>query len=157
MAPSSEPRTPTSNARSHPIIFCFDTIDYIFSFLKYDSKSLLACSEAHPSFTPIVERHLYYYIIISTSSRFRSDGHGYCLQPSHLSKVLSDTPRIANHVHVLQIAFGEDYDDSSDDDSEPSGEEDAPENDDPTMFPTLETFLFMSGYSFGWQEMLRQL
>jgi len=144
MAPFSEPQAPASNARSHPIVFCFDTIDYIFSFLKYDSKSLLACSEAHPSFAPVVERHLYCYIIISSSSKFRS-AHGYCLQPSHLSKVLFDTPRIANHVRVLQIAFGEDYDDSSDD------EENALEKDE-WIFPALETFLFTSVNSFSWQE-----
>jgi len=147
MAPSSEPQTPAFNARSHPIVFSFDIIDYILSFLRYDSKSLLACSEAHPSFSPIVERHLYYYIIVSASSKFRSAGHGYCLKPSHLNQVLSDTPGIANHVRVLQIALGESLNHSSDNDSGPFDEEDALEN-----LPALETFLFTNEYSFSWQK-----
>ena len=93
-----------------------------------------------PSFSPIVERHLYYYIIVSASSKFRSAGHGFCLKPSHVTSKRS-TPGIANHVRVLQIALKEGFYNSSDNDTREL------EN-----LPALETFLFTNKYSFSWQK-----
>ena len=77
-----------------------DVVDYIFGFLKSDSKSLVACSKAHPVFSQIIEKYLYYHIVIHT----RTDPH-WSLQPLHFIKLLSDTPQIVNHVRILQIVL----------------------------------------------------
>ena len=87
----------------------FDILDYIFGFLRHDTESLIACSRADFVFSPIVERHLYYHIIIlvHTSTDFETTGHGYCLKPTDLIKRLSETPHIVDHVRVLQITHSD--------------------------------------------------
>ena len=92
----------TSTTRTQPKLF-FEIFDHIFAFLH--PKSLIACSEAHPFFSTIAERHLYHHIILARSSRFYivGSGPGYFLMPSHLIRLLSEAPQIVNHVRVLQI------------------------------------------------------
>ena len=133
--------------------FSFDILDYIFGFLKSDSKSLIACSKAHPVFSPIVERHLYYNVIIPTSPDFEVEvtDHGYCLEPSDLIQLLSKTPQIANHVRILQIAFCE-YDPNPE---TPSFEQIAlilP------IFPALECIMLTTDHNIylSWQDSLPQ-
>ena len=85
-----------------------DVVDYIFGFLKSDPKSLVACSKAHPVFSQIIEKHLYYHIVIHTwiDLHWTCRGHrGYSLEPLHFIKLLSDTPQIVNHVRILQIVL----------------------------------------------------
>ena len=81
----------------------FDVLDSIFSFLKSHPDSLVACSKAHPFFSRVAERHLYRHITIHLgpwTSKF-----GYLLEPSELSKLLSETPHIVNYVRVLCIVL----------------------------------------------------
>ena len=97
--------TSTASTRTQPKVI-FDILDYIFAFLKTDPQSLIACSNAHPSFSTIAERHIYYYIILATSYPDAvGPGPGYFIKPSRLIKLLSDAPQIVNHVRVLQIGF----------------------------------------------------
>jgi hypothetical protein len=86
---------------SQPIELPFDIIDIIFSQLRRHPGSLVACSNAHPVFSRIAERHLYYHIIIHTGVTH----FAYSLGPSVLNKLLSETPRIAKYIRVLQIEF----------------------------------------------------
>ena len=88
--------------------FPSDILHYIFSFLKADPESLIACSNTHPSFSPIAEKYLYYHITIQTSLAYRAPGSGYCLEPSQLLELLSESLQIANHVRVLQLTFEHD-------------------------------------------------
>ena len=91
--------------------FPSDILHYIFSFLKGDPESLIACLNTHPSFSPIAEKYLYYHITIQTSltrvAYQASRSRGYHLEPSQLHELLSDSPQIANHVRVLQLTFVE--------------------------------------------------
>jgi hypothetical protein len=85
--------------------FPFDILDYIFSLLQPHPKSLIACSKALPLVSHIIERHRYRHIIIHTGiSDFT-----HSFEPSHLLKLLSESPGIVNHVHVLQLEFHENY------------------------------------------------
>jgi len=70
----------------------FDILDHIFSFLITHPASLVACSEAHPVFSRMVEKYQYYCLTIDLEST--------C---GHLTKLLSDKPRIRNYVRVLRI------------------------------------------------------
>jgi len=77
----------------------FDILDHIFSFLISHPASLVACSEAHHVFSRMAEKYRYYHIITHTGRTYFK----YNLEPSHLTKLLSDKPRIANYVRVLQV------------------------------------------------------
>ena len=82
-----------------------DIIDHIFSFLRSHPNSLIACSEAHPNFSLIAERHQFYHIVIHTGfTEF-----AYSFKPTCLVELISKTPRIVNHVRVLQIEFNSNY------------------------------------------------
>ena len=80
----------------------FDVLDSIFSFLH--PNSLVACSKAHPLFSRVAERHLYHHITSPWANPWASHP-GYMLKPSKLSKLLSETPHIANYVRVLCIVL----------------------------------------------------
>jgi len=67
----------------------FEIFDHIFGFLITHPASLVACSEAHPVFSRMVEKYQYYRLIINST---------ICV-----TKLLWDKPRIANYVRVLQI------------------------------------------------------
>ena len=73
----------------------FDILDHIFGFLIKHSASLVACSEAHPVFSRMVEKYQYYCLTIVLESR--------CGHLTVLTKLLSDKPRIGNYVRVLRI------------------------------------------------------
>jgi hypothetical protein len=75
----------------------FDILDHIFSFLITHPASLFACSEAHPVLSRMVEKYQYHRVTIDPEST--------C---DHLTKLLSDKPRIRNYVRVLRIE-GEGY------------------------------------------------
>jgi len=81
--------------------FPFDILDHIFSFLISHPECLIACSEASPVFSHMVEKYRYYHVVIHTGETKIE----YCLEPSYLTNLLSDKPRIANYVHVLQVEF----------------------------------------------------
>jgi len=76
----------------------FDILDHIFGFLITHPASLVACSEAHPVFSRMVEKYQYYCLTIDREST--------C---DHLTKLLSDKPRIRNYVRVLRIEFDIEY------------------------------------------------
>jgi len=76
----------------------FDILDHIFGFLITHPASLVACSEAHPVFSRMVEKYQYYCLTIDLES---TRGH---------YKLLSDKPRIVNYVRVLRIEFDLEYD-----------------------------------------------
>jgi hypothetical protein len=136
--------------RTHLTELPFDILDYIFSLIS-DSGSLVACSKAHPSFSTIAEKHLYFHIIIPTSTDIVLEGPGpYFLEPSHLVKLISETPQIVNHVRVLHIAF--------------SGQARSAEMSSYEeialilpMFPALEFIALTTLYAFSWQDALPQI
>jgi len=70
----------------------FDILDHIFGFLITHPASLVACSEAHPVFSRMVEKYQYHRLTIDLEST-----------RGHLMKLLSDRPRIRNYVRVLRI------------------------------------------------------
>ena len=87
---------PTSLVKFPPMDFPFDILDHIFGFLITDPASLVACSEAHPVFSRMVEKYRYHCLTIDPESS------------GLLTKLLLDKPRIANYVRVLRIE-GERY------------------------------------------------
>ena len=76
----------------------FDILDHIFGFLITHPGSLVACSEAHPVFSRMVEKYQYYCLTIDLEST-----------RGHLTKLLSDKPQIRNYVCVLRIEFDVEY------------------------------------------------
>ena len=85
-----------------------EVLDHIFGLLKSHPRSLLACSNAHPILAQIVERHLYYHIVIIRSTLYYhldlDDRSGYKFDFSHMTRLLSDTPRIADYVRILELS-----------------------------------------------------
>jgi len=79
----------------------FDILDHIFGLLRSDPESLIACSMAHPDFTPITERHQYYHTIVHAGATSFSDS----FKPARLIELISASPQIVNYVRVLQIEF----------------------------------------------------
>jgi len=78
-----------------------EILDHIFSFLGLNNlETLRACSE-DPVLSPIVERHLFYSLIVSINHRW-VDPY-YTFKPDMLSKLVSDNPRILYHVRLLRI------------------------------------------------------
>ena len=82
----------------------FDIVDHIFGFLRTHPTSLLACSKAHPDLSPIATRHFYYHTIVHTGLI----GFTHSLEPTCLLNRIFETPRIGNHVRVLQIECNHD-------------------------------------------------
>ena len=83
----------------HHIQLSFDILDYIFSFLVSDRGTLVACSK-DPVLSPLVERHVYYHVIVDVGVRTNSS---YAFKPNHLSKLVSHNPHIVSYVRILQI------------------------------------------------------
>ena len=75
-----------------------DILEYIFSFLVSDRKTLIACSK-DPVLSPIVEKHRYYHIIV----RRTTDDSNNAFEPNHLSQFVSKNPHIVHYVRILQI------------------------------------------------------
>ena len=83
----------------------YEVLDHIFSFLRSRPRSLLACSDAHPIFAQIVERYLYYHIIIPSISPQSDHRRGYRLELWRIIEVLSETPHINDYVRIMEITF----------------------------------------------------
>jgi len=77
-----------------------EILDLIFSFLVSHRESLIACSK-EPVLSPIVGRHLYYHVIVRIGKRLTNSNCAF--EPEHLSKLVSENPRILNYVRILQI------------------------------------------------------
>ena len=71
-----------------------ELIDYIFSFLRKDTLALKACSEAHPLYSRLSERHLYTDIVV--------DPPGV----SELYKQFSENSRFLDYPRALEIRRG---------------------------------------------------
>ena len=131
--------------------FPSDILHYIFSFLKGNPESLIVCSNTHPSFSPIAEKYLYYHITIQTSLDYRVfRSGGYHLVPSQLLALLSDSPQIANHVRVLQLAFVE-LDSNQVMDKYEQIARILP------LFSLVKCIMLGSFYSISWQKALPQI
>ena len=84
----------------------FDVLDHIFGFLKYNPRSLLACSLSHPFFAQIVERYLYYHVIIPSATSYQTDHRrGYRLESWRIIKLLSEAPKVVDHVCILELSL----------------------------------------------------
>ena len=82
-----------------------ELLDKIFSFLTYYPRSLRACSDAHPIFTQIVQKYLYYHCNITPFTLTQSDDDGgYSQVPSRISKLLSETPQIVDYIRILEVS-----------------------------------------------------
>ena len=136
--------------QAQPMDFPSDILHYIFSFLKADPESLIACSNTHPSFSPIAEKYLYYHITIQTSLTYRASLSGYHLEPSQLLELLSESPQIANHVRVLQLTFVE-LDSNRVMDKYEQIARILP------LFPLVKCIMLQSMYFISWQTGLPQI
>ena len=76
-----------------------DIVDHIFSFLIWHHETLVACSK-DPVLSHIVERYLYYRVVVHLDIKRH---HVVAFQQEHLSKLISQNPRILNYVRILQI------------------------------------------------------
>ena len=72
-----------------------EILEHIFSFLISHRETLVACSK-DPILSPIVERYLYHHVVVQLIGT--SD-----FEPGHLSKLISENPRILYHVRILEI------------------------------------------------------
>jgi len=66
-----------------------ELIDHIFSYLQTDIPSLKACSEAHPLYSSLAERHIYARIVSES---------GYCND-------ILENPRLLYYPRTLEIRF----------------------------------------------------
>ena len=87
----------------------FDVLDYIFGLLRSDPETLVECSKAHPMFSQILNRHLFYHIVIHLGPFASNTRQGYNLSIHHLIKLVSETPQLVDHVRVLEIQFPDSY------------------------------------------------
>ena len=75
-----------------------DVLDHIFSFLQSDFRALKACSQSHPNFVPLVERHLYANITLRNLHVAISGHH---VGTAKFNNLLRDKPYIANYIRSL--------------------------------------------------------
>ena len=54
----------------------FDVLDYIFGLLRSNPETLAVCSKAHPLFPQILNKYLFYHIVICSNGL---KYHGYNL------------------------------------------------------------------------------
>ena len=87
-----------------------DVIDYILSLLRHDPRTLLKCSDSHPILAQIVERHLYYHIIIPIGRSAMSSDQigGHKIESRRIIELLSEAPHIVDYVRILEISFDHD-------------------------------------------------
>jgi len=76
----------------------------IFSFLASEARVLVACSQAHSTFAQLVEPILYAHVIVYDDDVDTEDGHHLKLKPYQLSALLTDNPRILNHLRSLSLS-----------------------------------------------------
>src|SRR6266540_2900706 len=79
--------------------FSVEILDHIFSFLVSSRETLVACSK-DPALASIVERHLYYQLVVHIG---KPTFHYCSFKPDRLSKLVSKNPLILNYVRILQI------------------------------------------------------
>ena len=84
-----------------------EILDLIFGFLIPHREALIACSKDQV-LSPIVKRHLFYHVIVHLGSRYEKADSMYAFEPDCLSNLLSEDPRILNHIRILQIRFQDD-------------------------------------------------
>ena len=82
-----------------------DIIDHILSLLQSDPVSLKKCAQSHPILSKVAERYIYANITILGDYDSGIVSDEVCLRVCELSKMLSDTPYIANYVRSLKIRF----------------------------------------------------
>ena len=82
--------------------FPVEILDHIFSFLVSSRETLVALSK-DPVLSSIVERHVYYQLVVHIG---QPTFHSCSFEPDRLSKVVSKNPRILNYVRILQIEIG---------------------------------------------------
>jgi len=76
-----------------------DVLDHILSFLQSDFHALKACSQSHPKFIPLVERHLYATVTLYDNNTISQNGLG----TRQFISLLSDNPHIANYIRSLEV------------------------------------------------------
>ena len=81
----------------------------IFSFLTSEARALIACSQAHPSFSQLVEPPLYAQVVIHDGDANDEDEHHLRFKPHQLTALLSDNPRILNYLHGLFVDLTRPY------------------------------------------------
>lgn len=74
-----------------------EILDLIFGFLIPHRKALIACSKDQV-LSPFVKRHLFYHIIVHLGARYKKADSMYAFEPDRLSNLLSEDPRILNHI-----------------------------------------------------------
>ena len=75
----------------------------IFSYLTSEARVLVACSQAHLILAQLIEPILYAHVIIHNNDVDTEDEHHLKLKPYQLSTLLSDNPRILNHLRSLCV------------------------------------------------------
>ena len=80
-----------------------DVLDHIFSFLQSDFRALKACSQSHPSFIPLVKRHLYANIALYDHDFVAISGPEHVVRTTEFIDLLSDKPHIANYIRSLDV------------------------------------------------------
>jgi len=75
----------------------------IFGFLTSEAPALIACSQAHSTFSQLIEPILYAHVIVHDHNAVREDQHYLKLKPHQLSTLLSDKPRILNYLRILRV------------------------------------------------------
>ena len=71
-----------------------DVLDHILSFLQSDFRALKACSQSHPKFIHLVERHLYATVTLYDNNT---------IETRQFISLLSNNPHIANHIRSLEV------------------------------------------------------
>ena len=79
-----------------------EILDHIFSFLVSHQETLIACSK-DSLLSPIVERHLYYKVIVHIGRGQFNSNYVNAFKPNLLSKIVSENPRILRYVRILEI------------------------------------------------------
>jgi len=76
-----------------------DVLDHILSFLQSDFRALKACSQSHPKFIRLIERHLYATVTLYDNNTISQNG----LRTCQFIGLLSDNPHIANYIRSLEF------------------------------------------------------
>jgi len=83
-----------------------EILDHVFSYLVSHRETLIACSK-DPVLFPIVERHLYYHVIVNIGPVPADREPDYAFEPKRLSELVSKRPHIKHYVRILQIQVNE--------------------------------------------------
>ena len=120
----------------------FDIVDYIFSLLVSDRKTLIACSK-DPVLFPFVERHIHDHIIVQFGIKTTTDTDDalrLAFGPENLVKLVSENPHIVYYVRILQIQVDSGHPDEMDDSFANTL----------LKFPGLECIMLAASKARGW-------